>query len=500
VKNEWFGLKTREIGQETGRVSSKLFFTHTGRIKLKPRTAFRLWKTLFSRPMYAIIDVETTGGSPSVDRVIEIAIFIHDGEKVTDSYSSLVNPKRGIDPYVTKLTGITNEMVADAPSFEEIHEKVLDLTHENIFVAHNVKFDFGMIRQEFKRIGIDFNRKQLDTVNLARKVIPGHNSYSLGNICDALNIQIADRHRARGDAEATVKLLEIILSKSTGQKYIEIEVNHGIDVEMLPPYLSKAEIEKLPEDAGVYFFRDEVGKIILLEGVKNIRKKVITYFSTPSDTPEKKRVYELLRSIDYELAGNELLAKLIAHRELKAHQPEFNKKVKVLPYTHAIFLTKDEQGFSQLKPHPINWTEGEAILKFSSKPAANKVLAKIIKENNLHAWFAMRSKLKETELDPKAQERFNLAMRKAAQRYLFKSPHFFLIAEGMHPDSKSVVWIEDNTYKGFGYFSPELTPATVENLKEVVKADEDDFETQKIIRAQLRKMKHAKIIAYNKEG
>lgn len=447
--------------------------------------------------MYAIIDVETTGGSPSNDRITEIAIFIHDGEKTIDSFATLVNPKRPIDPYVTKLTGITDEMVANAPTFEAIHEKVLDLTHENIFVAHNVKFDFGMIRQEFKRLGIDFNRKQLDTVNLARKVIPGHNSYSLGNICEALSIDITDRHRASGDAAATVKLLEVILLESIGQKYIDIEVNHGIDIDLLPPYLSRAEIEKLPEDAGVYYFRDETGKILLLEGVKNIRKKVITYFSTPADTPEKKRIYELLRSIDYELAGNELLAKLMAYREQKAHQPEFNKKIKVQPYTHAIFLTKDDQGFSQLKPHAIDWPEGEAILKFSSKPAANKVLTKIIRENNLHAWFAMRSKLKETEPNAKTQERFNQAMHKAAQRYLFKNPHFFLIAEGMHPDSKSVVWIENNTYKGFGYFSPELTPATVENLKEVIKPDEDDFETQKIIRAQLRKMKHAKIIAYH---
>ena len=123
--------------------------------------------------MYAIIDVETTGGSPSVDRVIEIAVFVYDGQKITEVYSSLINPKRLIDPYVTRLTGITDEMVKNAPLFEDIHEKILELTHENIFVAHNVKFDFGMIRQEFKRLGIDFNRKQLDTVNLARKVMPG---------------------------------------------------------------------------------------------------------------------------------------------------------------------------------------------------------------------------------------------------------------------------------------------------------------------------------------
>ena len=162
--------------------------------------------------MYAIIDVETTGGSPSVDRIIEIAVFVFDGREIKDTFATLLNPKRPIDPYVTKLTGINHEMVQDAPTFEQVHQRLLELTHENIFVAHNVKFDFGMLRQEFKRLGIDFNRRQLDTVNLARKVLPGFNSYSLGNICDSLGIDISNRHRAYGDAEATVKLLATILS------------------------------------------------------------------------------------------------------------------------------------------------------------------------------------------------------------------------------------------------------------------------------------------------
>ena len=317
--------------------------------------------------MYAIIDVETTGGSPSADRVIEIAVFVFDGEKVTDSFSTLLNPKRPIDPYVTKLTGISDTMVKTSPLFEDVHQRILELTHENIFVAHNVKFDFGMIRQEFKRLGIDFNRKQLDTVNLARKVIPGFNSYSLGNICDSLGIEITDRHRAGGDAEATVKLLQHILAKPSSQKYIEIELNHGIDVDLLPPYLSKAEIEKLPEDAGVFYYRDEVGKILYLDGSKNIRKKVITEFSKPADSPEKTRMFELMRSIDYELTGNELTAKLLSHREVKKHLPEFNKKPRIQAQTHGIFIDTDEQGFFQLKIHPLEWEQGELMLKFPSK-------------------------------------------------------------------------------------------------------------------------------------
>ncbi len=447
--------------------------------------------------MYAIIDVETTGGSPMLDRVIEIAVFVFDGEKITDSYATLVNPRRGIDPYVTKLTGITEEMVKDAPFFEDIHERLLELTHENIFVAHNVKFDFGMIRQEFKRLGIDFNRKQLDTVNLARKVLPGFNSYSLGNICDSIGIEIKDRHRAKGDAEATVKLLEVILKNTNSAKYIEIELSHGIDLDLLPPYLSKAEIEKLPEDAGVFYYKDEVGKILYLDGSKNIRKKVITEFSSPADGPEHKRMFELMRNIDYELSGNELIAKLLAYRELKQHQPEFNKKPKTQAFTHGIFLDMDEGGFSQLKIHPLDWPNGELILRFASKAVANKILGKIIKENNLHAWFALRSKMKEQgTIDAKSQKSYNSSLEKAARKYLYRQPNFFIVGAGIHPDENSAIWIENNVYMGFGYFNPELTEATPANLKEVIKHDEDDMEVQKIIRGQMRKLKNSKVIPY----
>jgi len=447
--------------------------------------------------MYAIIDVETTGGSPMLDRVIEIAVFVFDGEKITDQYATLINPRRPIDPYVTKLTGITEEMVQDAPLFEDIQERLLELTHENIFVAHNVKFDFGMIRQEFKRLGIDFNRKQLDTVNLARRVLPGFNSYSLGNICDSLGIEIKDRHRAKGDAEATVKLLEEILKNPTSSKWIEVELSHGIDLELLPPYLSKAEIEKLPEDAGVFYYKDETGKILYLDGSKNIRKKVITEFSSPADGPEQKRMFELMRNIDYVLTGNELVAKLLAYRELKNHLPEFNKKPKVQLFTHGIFLDMDEGGFNQLKIHPLDWPNGELMLKFASKAVANKILGKIIKENNLHAWFALRSKMKEQgQIDLKTQKNYNHNLEKAARKYLYRQPNFFIVGAGIHPDENSAIWIENNVYMGFGYFNPELTEATPANLKEVIKFDEDDMEVQKIIRGQMRKLKNSKVIPY----
>ncbi|MFM9908480.1 MAG: PolC-type DNA polymerase III, partial [Chitinophagaceae bacterium] len=157
---------------------------------------------------YAIVDIETTGYNNTCNNITEIAIVLFDGKKVIDTFQSLVNPKTSINPYVQGLTGISNAMVHEAPTFSEIADKVWHMTENAVFVAHSVNFDYSMIRAEFKSFGADFKRKKLCTVRLSRKVFPGYNSYSLGNICSSLGIKIENRHRAMGDAEATVKLLE----------------------------------------------------------------------------------------------------------------------------------------------------------------------------------------------------------------------------------------------------------------------------------------------------
>lgn len=163
--------------------------------------------------MYSIIDIETTGHSVQVGKITEIAIYVHNGQQITQSFSSLVNPECDIPESITRLTGINNMMVKHAPKFYEIAKTIVELTAGTIFVAHNVMFDYSFVRQEFKRLGYDFQRKTLCTVKLGRKYLPGHRSYSLGNICSDLNIKIEGRHRAAGDALATVRLLEMIMER-----------------------------------------------------------------------------------------------------------------------------------------------------------------------------------------------------------------------------------------------------------------------------------------------
>ncbi len=167
--------------------------------------------SLYIYNMYSIIDIETTGGSSKTERITEIAVFNHDGIKVVDEFCTLVNPEKNIPGFITGITGISNEMVANSPKFYEIAKRIVELTDNHIFVAHNADFDYAFIREEFRQLGYNFMRNRLCTVKMSKKLIPGLRSYSLGKLCSELNIQITDRHRARGDAHATVKLFEMLI-------------------------------------------------------------------------------------------------------------------------------------------------------------------------------------------------------------------------------------------------------------------------------------------------
>jgi len=163
--------------------------------------------------LYTIIDIETTGQASSIGKITEIAIFVHNGFEITDSFTSLINPECYIPGFITNLTGIDNEMVKTAPKFYEVARKIVEITQDKVFVAHNANFDYKFIQEEFKQLGYDYQRKTMCTVRMGRKFLPGYKSYSLGKLCSELGISINGRHRAAGDALATVCLFEIILAR-----------------------------------------------------------------------------------------------------------------------------------------------------------------------------------------------------------------------------------------------------------------------------------------------
>lgn len=170
--------------------------------------------------MYAICDIETNGGNSDTVKITEIAIFIFDGEQIIDEFVTLINPESYIPRYISELTGITNQMVANAPKFYEVARKIVEITQNRIFIAHNVKFDYGVLRKEFKDLGYNFVRENICSVELSRKYLPGHKSYSLGKLCEDLDIKIEGRHRAGGDALATVELFRLILNFYRQQEHL----------------------------------------------------------------------------------------------------------------------------------------------------------------------------------------------------------------------------------------------------------------------------------------
>ncbi|MFN8277390.1 MAG: exonuclease domain-containing protein [Chitinophagales bacterium] len=446
--------------------------------------------------MYAIIDVETTGGSPAIDRIIEIAIVIFDGEKVTNQFTTLLNPKRSIDKYVTQLTGITDKMVKNAPLFADVANTIFDMTNGCIFVAHNVKFDYSLVRSEFKRINIDFVRKRVDTVTLAQKVLPGFSSYSLGTLCDSLGIVVENRHRALGDAEATVKLFDLILKQHNSKKHIEIELNHGIDLSILPPNITIDELEKLPEEPGIVYMKNAQDELLLIEPAKNMRKEAIKFFNKALNNPARQREHSVLTQIDFIATGHEVIAKLWAYEEVKKALPQFNKRPREMRFSYGIFLVPDEEGFLQLRILKLQEMEQQPAMRFSGKGTAHKVLNRIVTEGHLQVLFNLLRQMEDPEQRRNFKKSYNEKLERTVRSFLYKAENFFIIGEGRRPDEKSVVWIEASVYKGFGYISPEIAEMTPENLKACIAHKDDDLETQKIIRNELRKGKGYKMLTY----
>ena len=182
--------------------------------------------------LFAIVDIESTGSVANQDKITEIAVIITDGEKEIDRFETLINPQQPITPFVVRLTGITNEMVQEAPLFEEVAKGLFELLKGKVFVAHNVNFDYKFIKQAFFDCGISFNEKRLCTVRLSREIIPGMASYSLGKLTRGLGIGLNNAHRAMPDTEATTKLFELLYQKNVA--FIETSLKANSNESTLP--------------------------------------------------------------------------------------------------------------------------------------------------------------------------------------------------------------------------------------------------------------------------
>jgi DNA polymerase III subunit epsilon len=449
--------------------------------------------------MYAIIDIETTGSSAIYGKITEIAVFIHDGNEVTDSFTTLVNPECTIPWNITRLTGITNEMVAEAPKFYEVARRIVELTAGKIFVAHNVMFDYSFVKEEFKRLGYDYRRKVMCTVKLARKLIPGHRSYSLGNICADLHININGRHRAAGDAFATVKLFEFLLERNsvigtnlfTGQAHA----------------LSKEKIDSIPGKPGVYYFFDNRNAIIYIGKSNDIHQRVLSHLGNA----KTKRAIEMRNQIvdvSWEETGSELVALLLESSEIKKYKPLYNRLQRRSAYNYGLFSFEDENGYINLEIKRIEedeipvtsfhfQQEGlDFVHNLIEKYSLCKKLCHV--DNNSGACFNTQiHSCNGACIGQENADIYNYRVKHAISSFLYRSPDFFIIDQGRSHEELSVVKIEKGKYIGFGFISEGFGGNNLESLHDCIKSYNDNRDIQSIIRGYLYRKKGLKIINFS---
>lgn len=331
--------------------------------------------------MYAIVDIETTGGYAANNDITEIAIVLHDGQSVVGRFESLVKPVRTIPYYIQVLTGISNEMVADAPSFEELAPQLLELLNGKIFVAHNVNFDYSFLKHHFSAAGIELVLNKLCTVRLSKKVFPGIPSYSLGNLCSYFGIAIQNRHRAGGDADATVRLLEHLL-QNNAEPHIQQFIKRGAKEQSLPPNLPKEQVDKLPYTPGVYYFHNQMGKVIYVGKAKNLKYRVSSHFTHNGSGKQRQDFLRNIYSITYQSTSTELMAFILESVEIKRLWPQFNNSQKRFAHTYALYMFEDNSGYMRLaidkkKKHMV------PLYTFNLLVEGHRLINKLIDQFNL---------------------------------------------------------------------------------------------------------------------
>jgi len=453
--------------------------------------------------MYAIVDIETTGGSPVSEKITEIAIFIHDGKKVIEEFVSLVNPEKKIPYYITQITGITNSMVSDAPKFYEIAKKIVELTTDNIFVAHNADFDYNFIKNEFKNLGYYFQSDKLCTVKLSRKIIPGYKSYSLGKLCKELGITIEGRHRAAGDALATVKLFELLLKTNNNQ--LDFSTLPGISLKELHPNFNPQELKKLPDDVGVYYFYNEKNDLIYIGKSKNIKTRILSHFRNIST----KKAFEMrnaIASIDYELTGSELIALLKESQEIKQNRPLYNRAQRRAMSQYGLYSYVDSKGYIrfEIKMHSTNTSS--PICSFSGNKRGKEYLQNLVQKYRLcqkmcglykTSGACFNYEILECNgacIDKEDPAGYNIRAQKVIELHKFRHNSFYIIENGKDKDEYGVVKIENGKYCGYGYIDRNYYNGNMEFLSDCIKRYTDDRDIQQILRQYLLKGKPLDII------
>jgi DNA polymerase III subunit epsilon len=458
---------------------------------------------------YAIVDIETTGGMAKRDKIIEIAVVVHDGYAIVDQFSSLINPDRSIPYEITRITGIDNDMVTDAPRFYEVAKEFILITQGAIFVAHNVNFDYSFIREEFDRLGYTFSMRQLCTVKLSRKSFPGLRSYSLGNLINHFDIRVNARHRALDDAIATAQIFGMILTLKASSEDVSILINRGVKETKLPETISIERLQSLPESIGVYYFYDVYGTIIYVGKSINIRSRIMQHFAQINAKSEK--LMRLAHDIDYVETGSELIALLLESEEIKTLNPQINKAQKTKTYPFVLYSSKDDNGYLQLgiKKETSKGKVSEKTLSYYTSLAAGKSVLSFIREQyqlceekievqgdkaRRCIYYSM-GECYGACIQEESSYDYNSRAEMAEQHLTRLFDHdFIIITEGRSKDELGLVLIEDKVYKGYGYISYDDANMGIEEMKEAIETRYASPESNIIIQLFIKEKKYLRKI------
>jgi DNA polymerase-3 subunit epsilon len=456
--------------------------------------------------MYAIVDIETTGGYAANHRITEIAIYHHDGIQITDQYHTLVNPGRNIPYYITGLTGITTEMVLDAPSFDHVAEEIHKQLEGKVFVAHNAHFDYSFLKREFELVGINWQAKKLCTVRLSRKIIPGLRSYSLGSLSESLGIKIANRHRAGGDAAATVKIFDELLKRDRdGQIVKALKRNSGETI--LPPNLPKEEFDRLPAKPGVYYFLNERGQVIYVGKAINIKKRIAGHFTGDAREWSRSKIRNEIHHIRYELTGNELIALILESQEIRRLWPKYNQAQKTKVEEWGVFNYEDRNGYQRFSVNMV--TRGShPLVRFSTKG---------------EAWNFLWEKVREFELCPKlcglqvskglcfnhqtgechgaclcieSSKKYNKRIFKAIESFTANANSAAIIGRGRNSEEQSLILVDKGAYCGFGFFDKNVSITDLESARTFVRSSVETPTVQNLINSYLTNPRGAEVVMF----
>lgn len=388
---------------------------------------------------FAVIDLETTGGNPTFSRVIEIAIYISDGSQIIDEYATLVNPEMEIPEFIENFTGIKNEMVVHAPKFAEIADRVLSLTEDCIFVAHNASFDYKMLRVEYKKLGIDYRKERICTVNASRRLIKGQESYSLGKLCRSLGIRLENRHRATGDALATSYLFHRLHALTDGN--FEDHIASEFDVKTLNPRIQIDSLDEYPSKRGLVQYFDEHHQLLYIVYSEDIQANLRKVIAKPKSIKNKNLLLELI-SVEFEVIESEIMGQLKENFIKQKLKPKYNVLPKKGSFTYGIFQGEQSKHFiaSMSKSNAI------PVFELRNKREISK-LSKVLEVQIEDMHFANNYLF---------QEKLNILNN----RYL-------ILQQGRHKNEKTMFWIENGEFIGYGYIPAQVT--TIKNKSKLLR-------------------------------